>query len=278
MDKGIFTALSGGLAKGRELEIIANNLANAGTPGFKKDTGTFHEYLPELRRPDSAEALDREIKAAAAYDGRPPGDKSFVELDGIYTDFRQGMLKRTGEPLDLALEGSGFFEVLTPDGVAYTRQGTFKISPEGLLVTANGHPVLSNTDGPAEERVIQVRTVVSPEQRLVSVNARELQISSDGIISQGDVQLNIIAVREFHEPQWLEKVGNSYFRNVREDNLKSGLSSTQIHQGFVESSNVNALGEMTRLIEASRAYESHLQAIKTFNDIDGKTANEIAKG
>lgn len=278
MDKGIFTALSGGLAKGRELEIIANNLANASTPGFKRDNGTFHEYLPELRRTDTAEALDREIKAAADYDGRPPGDKSFVELDGIYTDYRQGLLKRTGEPLDLALEGQGFFEVLTPDGIAYTRQGNFKISPEGLLVTANGHPVLSNTEGPPEERVIQVRTVISPEQRLVSVNARELQISGDGIISQGDVQLNVIALREFAEPQWLEKIGNSYFRNIRSENMKQGFAGTSLHQGYLESSNVNALAEMTRMIEASRAYESHLQAIKTFNDIDNKTANDIAKG
>src|SRR5687767_2076095 len=101
MDKGIYTALSGGIAKSHELEIIANNLANANTPGFKRDTGTFQEYLTEARRMESAPG------AQLSVDARPTNDKSFVELDGIYTDYRQGQLQSTGRPLDLALEGNG---------------------------------------------------------------------------------------------------------------------------------------------------------------------------
>src|SRR4051812_41503482 len=138
MDKGIYTALSGGIAKSHELELIANNLANANTPGFKRDTGTFNEYLTEFRRNDSVEGVKREIAAAAGMDTRPTGDKSFVEMDGVYTDFRQGTLEKTGRTLDLGIEGQGFFEVWTPSGIRYTRQGSFSVSTDGHLVTQNG--------------------------------------------------------------------------------------------------------------------------------------------
>ena len=135
MDKGIYTALSGGLAKSREVELIANNLANATTPGFKRDTGTFYEYLTEVRRNDSVDGVQREIQSLSDPNARPTGDKSFVELDGVYTDFRQGTLQKSGRALDMAIEGTGFFEVLTPAGVRYTRQGNFSIDSEGRLVT-----------------------------------------------------------------------------------------------------------------------------------------------
>ncbi|MEZ4751522.1 MAG: flagellar hook basal-body protein [Bdellovibrionota bacterium] len=273
-----FTALSGGIAKAHQLEIIANNLANVDTPALKRDMATFNEYLPELRRPDTVEALDREIKSQTLFDGRPPGDKSFVELDGIYSDFRQGTLKRTGRSTDLALEGKGFFEVLGPEGdVIFTRQGNFKVSDEGVLVTANGLPVLSaNYERAPGDRVIRVRDVLSPEQRTVDVSEQRLQFSADGVISQGEIQLNTLAIREFHEAQYLEKVGNAYFRNTDERNLKEVNQGTRLHQGVIESSNVNPLREMTLLIEASRAYEA--QFVATLNEIDGKTANEIARG
>ena len=113
MDKGIYTALSGGIAKSHELDIISNNLANVNTPGFKRDQGTFNEYLTELRRPDSVEGLKRQITSETMLEGRPTGDKSFVEMDGVYTNFQPGPLEKTGRSLDVGLEGNGFFEVLT---------------------------------------------------------------------------------------------------------------------------------------------------------------------
>ena len=265
MDKGIYTALSGGIAKSNEVELIANNLANANTPGFKRDTGTFNEYLTELRRPDTVEGLQREIGQAALLEGRPQGDKSFVEMDGIYTSFNQGALKRTNIPLDLALEGKGFFEVLTPSGVRYTRQGNFSLSPAGLLVTANGFPVLSKGEAP-------------PEQRQIRFGQGAVEISPTGEIKQSGLALGQLSVVEFHENQWLEKVGNAYFRNTDDNNLKKGLPvESKINQGFLEMSNVNAVHEMTRLIEATRGYESQMQAIKTYQEIDGRSVNDIGR-
>ncbi len=266
MDKGIYTALSGGIAKQHEIEILANNLANANTPGFKRDSGTFNEYLTELRRPDTVEGVQREITAATLLEGRPQGDKSFVEMDGIYTSHGQGGLKRTGTPLDVAIEGKGFFEVLSPSGVRYTRQGNFSLSKDGVLVMSNGFPVLAKGIGAA------------PEQRIIRLaqGAGPVEFSPNGEIRQRGEAVGSLAIVEFQESQWLEKVGNSYFRNTDEKNLKVETSS-QLHQGFIENSNVNAVHEMTRLIEATRAYESHMQAIKTYQEIDGRSVNEIAR-
>lgn len=295
MDKGIYTALSGGIAKSHELELVANNLANINTTGFKRDSGTFNEYLRELRKPDTVEGLQREIKAETLLDGRPPGDKSFVEMDSVYTNFEQGGLTKTGRSLDVALQGDGFFEVLTPSGVRYTRQGNFNISPEGTLVTMNGFPVLASTRGlPLKSKAVDVTgqgatiqdtggldqsqyKALPPEKRLIRMGDGPVQITEDGGLYQAGARLATISVEEFHENQWLEKSGNSYFRNTNPDNIKYGEARTKSVQGYLEGSNVNPIREMTRLIEVTRAYESHMQAIKTYQEVDARSVNDIAR-
>lgn len=289
MDKGIYTALSGGLAKAREVELIANNLANATTPGFKRDTGTFNEYLTELRRYDSVDGVQREVRSLSDPDARPTGDKSFVEMDGVYTDFRQGTLQKSGRALDVAIEGKGFFEVLTPAGIRYTRQGNFSVDNEGKLVTTSGYPVLSKATQ-AQTSVSNLEIKGAPpltgtvpdrqpgaEQRVIQLGQGPVQITEDGIILQNGAQVATLSVEEFNEPQWLEKMGNSYYRNTHPNNLKNTPPESKFHQGFVEGSNVNPVSEMTRLIEATRAYESHMQAVKTYQDIDSKSVNDIVK-
>lgn len=289
MDKGIYTALSGGIAKSHELELIANNLANVNTPGFKRDTGTFNEYLTELRKHDSAGGLEREISALTIEDARPQHDKSFVEMDGVYTDYRQGSTQRTGRDLDIALEGKGFFEVLTPSGIRYTRQGNFSVSSEGRLVTQNGFPVLAKPNKgqgapggafgligiKASNKPIPLRDP-SPQERMIQMGEGAIHITQEGDIMQNGAKVAQLNIEEFHENQWLEKVGNSYYRNVEPSNLKNTPVESKLHQGFLESSNVNPVTEMTRLIEATRAYESHMQAVKTYQEIDGRTVSDIA--
>ncbi|NBX77349.1 MAG: flagellar basal-body rod protein FlgF [Proteobacteria bacterium] len=289
MDKGIYTALSGGLAKSREVELIANNLANATTPGFKRDTGTFNEYLTELRRNDSVDGIQREIQSLSDPNARPTGDKSFVELDGVYTDFRQGTLQKSGRALDVAIEGSGFFEVLTPAGIRYSRQGNFSIDAEGRLVTTSGFPVLSKaTQGQAAVSQLEVRgappvTGQIPDRqpdaqsRVIQLGQGPIRITEDGRILQNGAEVATLSVEEFQESQWLEKMGNSYYRNTHPGNLKNGVTTSKLHQGFIEGSNVNPVTEMTRLIEATRAYESHMQAVKTYQDIDSRSVNDIVK-
>lgn len=294
MDKGIYTALSGGMAKAHELDLVANNLANLNTPGFKRDSGTFNEYLRELRKPDTVEGLQREIKAETMQDGRPAGDKSFVEMDSVYTNFEQGSLQKTGRSLDVGMQGQGFFEVLTPSGIRYTRQGNFSISPEGVLVTVNGFPVLSSTRGlPTRSKVVDVTgqgvqqngegedtgsyKALPPEKRMIRLQDAKVTITEDGGMYQNGARVATISIEEFHENQWLEKSGNSYFRNTNPDNVRFGDVSSKLVQGFVEGSNVNPVREMTKLIEVTRAYESHMQAIKTYQEVDARSVNDIAR-
>jgi flagellar basal-body rod protein FlgG len=272
MDKGIYTALSGGLAKSHELELLANNLANATTPGFKRDAGTFNEYLTELRRADTLDSLSQ-MSASASGEARVQGDKSFVEMDGVYTDFRQGTMDQTHRPLDLAVQGEGFFEVLTPGGVRFTRAGNFSRSAEGLLVNASGYPVLSRLGAPVPGNP----TLVPPERRVIRLEDGAISVTGDGIIRQDGRQIAELSVQEFVEPQYLEKQGNGLYRNTDPDNLRNQAIGSQVHQGFLEGSNVNAVREMTRLIEATRSYESQLQAIKTYQEVDGRTVNDIAR-
>lgn len=291
MDKGIYTALSGGIAKAHELELIATNLANANTTGYKRDTGTFNEYLTEIRHHDTANGVEREVNAITIADPRPQGDKSFVEMDGVYTDFRQGTIQRTGRSLDVALEGKGFFEILTPQGVRYSRQGNFNIAADGRLVNQNGYPVLSKPNqgtgkggafgmiGSAQDKkgMTVPQRDPSPEERIVRLGQGAVEITPEGFITQNGTRVGQLNVEEFQETQWLEKMGNSLYRNVDDANLKNGPTESKIHQGFLEGSNVNPVTEMTRLIQATRAYESHMQAVKTFQDIDGRSVNEIAR-
>jgi len=289
MDKGIYTALSGGLAKSREIELIANNLANSTTPGFKRDTGTFNEYLTELRRYDSVDGVQREIQSLSDPDARPTGDKSFVELDGVYTDFKQGTLQKTNRSLDIAIEGKGFFEVLTPSGIRYTRQGNFSLDAEGRLVTSSGFPVLrkgNETQINAEGLEIKgAPPITGPvpdrqpgaQERVIQLGQGQVQITEEGRILQNGAEVAQLSVEEFLEPQWLEKMGNSYYRNTHPQNLKNDQKLSKVHQGFIEGSNVNPVSEMTRLIEATRSYESHMQAVKTYQDIDNKSVNDIAR-
>ncbi len=275
MDKGIYTALSGGIAKGHELELVANNLANANTPGFRRDIGTFNEYMTELRRQDTVEGLQREITAATLFDGRPAGDKSFVEMDATYTSHNQGTVYSTGRALDLAIEGKGFLEVLTPSGIRYTRQGNLSLSENGTLVTSNGFPVLGQRSQDVGEGALGNEEATG---RLIQLKDGDFRVSEDGSLFQNNERIGSLAVVEFKEDQWLEKVGNTYFRNVHPENRVDESKSTRVHQAFLEGSNVNAVAEMTKLIEITRSYESHMQAIKAYQDIDKKSVNEIAKG
>jgi flagellar basal-body rod protein FlgG len=233
--------------------------------------------------------------------GRPQGDKSFVEMDQVYTSFLQGGLQRTHRSLDLAVDGTGFFEVLTPNGIRFTRQGNFSINTEGLLITIQGYPVLSrfreirekaslmeiNNQKKFDPLNIEKKPVdtlkgqaeVPPNLRTIRINPNiQAEISEDGTIYQEGKKIAQVNIEEFKENQWLEKVGNSYFRNDLPNNIKDGIYTSRVLQGFIETSNVNPVREMTKLIEVTRQYESHMQAIKTYQEIDGKTVNDIAGG
>jgi flagellar basal-body rod protein FlgF len=203
----------------RRLDAVANNLANVNTTGFKADS-----VLTEVDTPDPAHSLDA------------PTDVRFVRDALTIHDHSQGSLQMTGEPFDLAIQGEGFFTVRGPDGPLYTRDGAFTLDATGQLVTKDGRAVLSDGGAPIA----------------IDLQRGQPTIGVDGAIRVNGEEAGRIGIATFANVAALKKFG---------DNLWSGANAQPnptavLVQGAVENSNVNAVLELTNLIEISRAYES----------------------
>lgn len=263
--KGIFTALSGAMAQSQRLDTIANNIANANTASFKKDQQTFREYVTANEKQPDVIQVPRIPASIESFYDMQGGDRGYVDSSGSYTDFTQGQLRPTGSTLDMALEGKGMFEVLTPQGVRFTRNGQFKIDNNGSLVTKEGFPVLKEGSN-------------DPGQRRITVEGRNLTVSKTGDIYDSGNLVGRLSMVEFSNPDALQKTGSSMYQlkaNYGETPIPA--NETQVQQGFVELSNVNMVDEMTDMISASRAFESAQKAMKAFDQIDDKLVNNVAK-
>lgn len=273
----LWVPLSGAIAQQRNVETIANNVANANTPGFKKDQVVFKEYLAALEKPGQDIDVPRgEFKPDDFYRSNGAED-SFVKVDGTYTLHEQGQLTPSGNPFDNALNGPGFFEVLTPNGVRYSRKGSFSVNGEGKLVTDQGFYVLSKDAPPVAGPDGKMNLASAPESRVINVNGSRFSISLEGEIFNGDNKVGNLAITEFSDVHALKKEGHSLFINPDQTNIKVGDLKTTVHQGFVEQSNVNAISEMSNLINANRTFESIQRAIKNYDAISSKAVNEISK-
>lgn len=274
----LWVPLSGAIAQQRQVETIANNVANANTPGFKKDQVVFKEYLAALEKGDQqgVDLPEKDWKPEDFYRSYNAED-AFVKVDGTYANFEQGQLTPTGNFFDNALNGPGFYEVLTPNGVRYTRKGAFSINSDGKLVTDQGYLVLSKDAPPVAGADGKMNFASSPESRAINVGNARFSISLDGEVFSGNNKVGDIALSEFNDVHALKKEGNSLFINNDQQNLKVGDIKTSIHQGFVEQSNVNAVTEMSNLINANRNFESIQRVIKTYDNMSAKAVNEISK-
>jgi len=226
MDNASYVALSRQLTLRRELDVTANNLANMNTTGYK-----FEQLLVESEPGKPAYNLPIRAPANFAYD------------KGVGRDFSQGALMQTGNDYDLAIEGEGaFFVVNGANGPLYTRDGAFTVSPDGVLMTQAGLPVQG--DG-GEIRL-------NPEFGAPS-------ISPDGIVSQrspdGSVRVGKLSIVRFPSLSSLEKQGDNLFRATTNAN-PNPATDARLRQGMLEGSNVNAMSEITKLVEINRTYAS----------------------
>lgn len=275
----LWVPLSGAIAQQKNVETIANNVANVNTPGFKKDQVVFKEYLAALEKKDQGETVDlpqKEWKPEDFYRSDNAED-SFVKADGSYTLHEQGQLTPTGNTFDNAINGPGFFEVLTPNGIRYSRRGTFSISGEGKLVTDQGYLVLAKDSPPIAGSDGMMTLASPPESRAIPITGSRFSISLDGEIFNGENKIGNIALVEFNDVHALKKEGHSLFINPDQKNIKIGDLKTSIHQGFIEQSNVNPVTEMSNLINANRNFESIQRVIKTYDNMSSKAVNEISK-
>jgi flagellar basal-body rod protein FlgF len=295
MMKELWVPVSGAIAQQKLVDTIANNIANANTPGFKKDNQIFQEYLASFNQNNSEDVRmpQKEWKPEDFY--RTFGaENGHVKSAGTYTIHEQGQLVPTQNPLDLGLNGKGFFEVLGPQGVRYTRKGQFSLSQEGYIVNDSGDFLLSKLTANADEnRPLNSETgtggsenaeggeaQTKPQARLIKIGELQgqLHINQVGEIFQGANKIADISVVEFKDVQELTKEGGLRYINRDENNiLGSDQTKTTILQGFVENSNVNAIQEMSSLIRANRHFEAIQKAIKAYDNLAEKSVTEIGK-
>jgi len=273
----LWVPVSAAIAQQKNVETIANNVANANTPGFKRDQLVFKEQLTAIENGLAETNLpEKEWKPEDFYRTYNTED-SFVKVEGSYSNFEQGQLTPTGNQFDIALKGPGLLEVLTPNGSRYIRKGSLSVNSDGKLVTDHGYLILSKAPPPTLNPDGTLNFSTPLESRAIMLGNNKLTISQNGDVFAGDAKISELAITEFNQPSKLQKEGNSLFINNDLQNIKLGTYTTTTHQGFVEQSNVNAISEMSQLINANRNFESIQRVIKTYDSLSSKAVNELGK-
>lgn len=271
--KGIYTALSGAVAQSLKLDTIANNIANVNTTGFKKDQQTFSEYLTSLEKEQDVMKVPRMPASIDSFYELNGGDKAFVDAAGTYTNFEQGSLKSTGGKLDVAIDGQGFFEVGTPTGVKFTRAGNFTVDGNGQLVTKDGNPVLLE-GGEGEDGLISGDNFDGRTVRVSGTQA--ITISDAGEVFEGETKLGKLSVVNVANTDALQKVGNNYYTTKENMNAEiTAIKNPSLKQGFLETSNVSIINEMTDMIMAQRVFEGTQKAISAYDNMSDKLINQV---
>jgi flagellar basal-body rod protein FlgF len=242
MENTLLVALSRQMSLERQIDVIANNVANVNTTGFKANKSLFEEYLNTGAHEDNFASADRRV--------------SFVQDRTAYHDFSQGPLEKTGNPLDVSIDGKGFIAVQTAGGERYTRDGSFQINAQGQLVTNGGNIVLG-TNGPI---------TFHPTDRDIKISGEGLITVGEGIVTQFDSIRGKLKIVKFDNPQKLTKEGANLYSAPAGNAAQPDIAS-RISQGFIEKSNVNAVTEMTRMMEVMRTYQSVASLMQQQSDL-----------
>ncbi len=248
MQNASLIGLSRQIALGRELDVIANNVANINTTGYKADGALFSEFL-----------------SSAARSGQDASRVSFVNDGGTWHDMSAGPIEKTGNPLNVAIDGSAFLVVQTPDGERYTRNGALQVNATGTLVSSDGNPVLGDA-GPI---------VLQPTDHQIS-------ISLDGSISvregnsKTDSRRGALRLVTFDNVQQLQKDGNSTFSATAGAQPQASKTS-HVVQGSLEKSNVRGVIEMSRMIDVTRSYTQVAAILQQQNDLGLSALDKLAE-
>ncbi len=243
MENALLIGLSRQMALQRELDVVANNVANIGTNGFKARSMRFSEFMMPKASADAFPAPDRGL--------------SYVIDAGSGLDFANGPLERTGSPLDIAVTGNGVLAVQTAKGERYTRNGSLQLDSKGTLVTSDGYPVLG-TGGPI---------TFGPQES-------NIEIGKDGVVSSSQGEKGKLKLMQFTKADQLENDGFNVF-NARSA-LAPASAEIRIESGTVERSNVKPVFEMSRLIEVNRAYATVASMMQRNDDLRRSAIERLA--
>ena len=262
MLRGLYVAASGMITETRRTDVIANNIANAASSGYKRDEAIHQEFAPMLLK----RINDNQDDAVTSFRGfrleqRPPrvGNLGLGAYTAeIATDHVQGSMKTTGNMLDLAVSGEGYFAIQTPQGVRYTRDGSFYRQANGALVTARGQAVLN----------AQNRPIMLPDSANITIGAK-------GEIMDGQRRIDTLQFVQFDDRRAVLKQGDNLYRP--QQGAQPQAATGDIQQGMLENSNVNIASEMVSLINNYRIYEAGSRALVTQDSMTDKTVNEVGR-
>lgn len=253
MIRSLWTAKTGLESQQVQLDVIANNLANVSTNGFKRSRAVFEDLLYQnLRQPGAKSTTQTSLPSGLQIGtGVRP-----VATERIHT---QGNLQNTGNSKDVAINGNGFFQVLMPDGTtAYTRDGSFQVDRNGQMVTSSGYPLEP--------------TITIPD------NALSITVGRDGVVSitqpgnSASVQVGQLTLATFINPTGLQSIGENLYQETdssgpRNENTPGLNGAGVLYQNYVETSNVNVVEEMVSMIQTQRAYEINSKAVQTSDEM-----------
>jgi flagellar basal-body rod protein FlgF len=240
MDNVSLLSLSYQLAAQRSMDVIANNIANINTPGYKRENVKFEQLVQQLKPAD---------------DQKGPQSLSFVRDAGIVRDISAGRIEQTGATFDLGINGSGYFVVQTAQGERYTRNGHFTLNADGIVVTEGGDQLMG--DGGA--------ITIAPDDG-------DISFGKDGTISGKQGQIGKLKLVDFANPRGLKKEGESLYSTTQTANA---ALNTTVSQGTLESSNVEPVVEISRMIEVMRAYEATSNLEKSASDLKRQAVQKL---
>ena len=230
MDNSLLVSLSQQMASYQSMDVIANNIANVSTPGYRREQPTFQQYVAQLPGNDGT-----------------PESVTFVQGTGVVRDMSQGPVTQTGNTFDLALHGKGFFVVQTPNGERYTRNGHFSLDSQGQIVDDNGDTLMG--DGGAV-------TITNEDG--------DVHVGPDGTISGKNGQLAKLRVAAFADESHLTKDGANMFSSADQPTAATDVT---IGQGMIEGSNVQPVVEISRMVEVMRAYQATTSMTQSQEDL-----------
>lgn len=263
MISGLYTAASGLIAQEQQQDVIANNLANVNTNGYKKDTALYVPFPTVFLNRINDEK--NPIPGGSWMDAMTPigmtGRGVQLRVDGIVPKLtEEGSYIQTDNSLDLAIKGNGMFVVMTPQGLRYTRDGNFSLASDGTIVTQSGFPVMG-------------------ERGEINVDGKDVHVDANGKVYVDKTEIDTLRVAIFTKEDALRKQGDNLFyllggNALPEDDMSGEIT---IKQGYVESSNVNVVREMVDMITSYRAYEASQKAVQAQDTTLAKAVNDVGQ-
>jgi flagellar basal-body rod protein FlgF len=253
MENALLIGLSRQIALHRELEVVANNVANLNTTGYKADGSIFEEFLMPVARAGGFQGADRKL--------------SYVQDRATWHNFSSGPIRPTGNPLDVAIDGDAFFVVQTARGERYTRNGSFQINAQGELVTSAGDKVVGE-GGPIQFQNTDNNVSINPDG---TITVRE------GGSSTSDSARGKIRLVRFDRVQQLQKDGTSLFTTPQGVTPQAPTAATRLVQGSLEQSNVRAVVEMARMVEVTRTYTQIAAMLQQHGDMRRSAIEKLAE-